>query len=171
MINDKYDVPAFSKLVARSSEPPSLESVLTSPDIGGFNVTTLRNEPCARVTQEIKTFFASRDPDDLLLLYYSGVVLKDSEWGLHFTTTDTDPDEPTTAVPAYILQGAMRKSRSRLQVVLLDCRYVGSHQPGESPTLSTVRALRRVSRAKVGMYCPRAIPCPWPGKRELPHSP
>ena len=35
VINDKYDVPAFSKLVARSDEPPSLESVLTSPDIGG----------------------------------------------------------------------------------------------------------------------------------------
>src|SRR5271157_642462 len=132
VINDKYDVPAFSKLVARSVEPPSLESVLTSPDIGGFNVTTLRNEPCGRVTQEIKAFFASRDPNDLLLLYYSGVALKDCEWGLHFTTTDTDPDEPTTAVPAYILQGAMRKSQSRLQVVLLDCRYVGSHQPGET---------------------------------------
>ena len=26
----------------------------------------------------------------------------------------------------------MRKSQSRLQVVLLDCRYVGSHQPGET---------------------------------------
>lgn len=132
VVNDKYDSPAFAKLVAQSDDSRSLESVLTSHNIGGFNVTTLRNESHSKVTQEVKAFFSNRRPEDVLLLYYCGIGLKDDSCGLLFTSTDTDPDDPATSVPAYILQGAMRKCQSRGQVVLLDCCYVGSYSPGAS---------------------------------------
>jgi TIR domain-containing protein/caspase domain-containing protein len=77
VVNDKYDSPAFAKLVAQSDDSRSLESVLTSHDIGGFNVTTLRNESYSKVTQEVKAFFSNRRPEDVLLLYYYGIGLKD----------------------------------------------------------------------------------------------
>ena len=130
VVNDKYDSPILNLLVTPSDDSRSLESVLTSEDIGGFNVTTLRNESFAKVTREIEAFFTDRKPEDLLLLYYRGIGLKDDAWGLRFTSTDSNPEDPASSIPAYVLQGAMRKCPSRSQVVLMDCCYMGSYSSG-----------------------------------------
>jgi ubiquinone/menaquinone biosynthesis C-methylase UbiE len=132
VINDRFDIPVFSKLAARPAEMPDLEGILTSRDSGGFKVTTLRNEPCERVRREVRSFFANRDADDLLFLYFSGIGLKDADYRLSFATTDTQlpSDEPKSAIHSDILQVAMRRCRSRRQVVVLDCRYIGCYPPG-----------------------------------------
>jgi ubiquinone/menaquinone biosynthesis C-methylase UbiE len=130
VINDTYDDPLYAGLVAGVSDSLNLEGALTGRDIGGFQVTTLRNVSFRRVQAEIDKFFAGRGPDDLILLYYYGLGVKDAEWGLYFAASDTQRDDPATAIPAYALQKAMRQSRSRRQVVLLDCAYAGAYPPG-----------------------------------------
>ncbi len=107
--NDNFSaVPTLSKLAPRFNEPPDLEGVLARKDIGGFKVTSLRNESFSNVSQAIQAFFANREPDDVLFLYYSGIGLWYSGWGglLGFAAADTQPDEIETTVPAYVLQGA-----------------------------------------------------------------
>ena len=107
--NDNFSaVPTLSKLAPRFNEPPDLEGVLARKDIGGFKVTSLRNESFSNVSQAIQAFFANREPDDVLFLYYSGIGLWYCGWGglLGFAAADTQPDEIETTVPAYVLQGA-----------------------------------------------------------------
>jgi len=46
--------------------------VLGDPAIGGFDVQVLVDQPSPVVRMAIARFFAGKNRDDLLLLYYSG---------------------------------------------------------------------------------------------------
>ncbi|APW61697.1 TIR domain-containing protein [Paludisphaera borealis] len=123
VINDKHVDPVYASLAAPLDEAFSLEGVLASEDVGGFKVTTLRNQACESVKNAIDQFFAKRQPDDLVLLYYYGVAVKDSEWGLQFITQDSQRDDPELSIKAYDIQGAMRRSDSRRQLIVIDCAF------------------------------------------------
>jgi uncharacterized caspase-like protein len=105
--------------------------VLADPSIGGFEVKMLLNEPSHMVNQAIEAFFADRKRDDLILLYFSGHGIKDEDGRLYFATTDTRRQMlRTTAIPATLVQDVMSCSRSRRQVLLLDCCYSGAFARG-----------------------------------------
>ncbi|MBV8231010.1 MAG: TIR domain-containing protein, partial [Planctomycetaceae bacterium] len=95
----------------------------------------------SNISQAIQAFFANREPDDVLFLYYSGIGLWYCGWGglLGLAAADTQPDEIQTTVPAYVLQGALRKCRSRKIVVMLDCRF-GDRYPGGGAGASCERS-------------------------------
>ncbi|MCP4536448.1 MAG: SUMF1/EgtB/PvdO family nonheme iron enzyme [Chloroflexi bacterium] len=123
----EYQDDSLRQLVAPAQDAEALARVLQNPDIGSFQVQILLNEPAHRVSHTIETFFTGRKRDDLLLLYFSGHGIKD-DWGrLYFATTDTRRNTPrTTAVPASLVNDVMTDSRSRRQVLLLDCCYSGA---------------------------------------------
>jgi hypothetical protein len=56
----------------------------------------LSNEPSHRLNQEIETFVDNRKRDDLLLLYFSGHGIKDSD-GTIFRYRRYSPGEPQRA--------------------------------------------------------------------------
>ncbi len=127
----QYEDADLRQLVAPAQDAEALARVLADPAIGDFEVQTLLNEPSYEVNQAIEAFFADRKRDDLLLLYFSGHGIKDEEGRLYFATTDTRRKLlRATAIPATLVNDVMRYSRSRRQVLLLDCCYSGAFARG-----------------------------------------
>ena len=118
-------------LIAPAQDAEALARVLADPAIGDFEVQTLLDEPSHRVSRAIEAFFADRKRDDLLLLYFSGHGIKDEEGRLYLSTADTQRKLlRATAIPATFVNDVMRYSRSRRQVLLLDCCYSGAFARG-----------------------------------------
>jgi uncharacterized caspase-like protein len=122
-----YQDPELRRLVAPARDAEALSQVLADPSIGRFETQMLLNEPSHKVNQAIEAFFADRKREDLILLYFSGHGIKDEEGRLYFATTDTSRQMlRTTAIPATLVHDVMRYSRSKRQVLLLDCCYSGA---------------------------------------------
>ena len=127
----EYQDPELRQLVAPAHDAEALARVLQNPDIGDFQVQTLLNEPSYKVSQAIETFFTDRRRDDLLLLFFSGHGVKDEDGHLYFATSDTRRRWLiSTAVWANFVNRVMRRSRSRKQVLFLDCCYSGAFARG-----------------------------------------
>ena len=127
----RYQDAGLQKLVAPAQDAKALARVLKDPAIGGFEVQSLLNEPLQKVNPAIEIFFAESKRDDLLLLYFSGHGIKDRNGLLYFATSDTRfKTLRTTAIPANLVNEMMRESRSRQQVLLLDCCYSGAFARG-----------------------------------------
>ncbi|HET7090165.1 MAG TPA: protein kinase, partial [Anaerolineae bacterium] len=129
--SDQYDDPGLRQLVAPPQDAEALARVLGDAAIGGFQVRTLLNEPSYRVSQEIEAFFADLKRDDLVLLYFSGHGVKDEDGQLYFAMPDTRRNLlRSTAVSSSLVNDVMRRSRSRQQVLVLDCCYSGAFARG-----------------------------------------
>jgi hypothetical protein len=129
--NDGYKDPDFQKLIAPAQDAKALASVLKDPAIGDFEVKVLLNEPSYKVNEEIEAFFSDRKPGDLLLLYFSCHGIKDKNGHLYFATINTRLNLlGSTAVSANFVNNIMLQSRSKRQVLLLDCCYSGAFARG-----------------------------------------
>ncbi len=127
----QYEDKSLRQLIAPAHDAEALASVLEDPAIGGFDVQTLLNESSYKVRQEIETFFMDRKREDLLLLYFSGHGIKDEDGKLYFSTTDTKRKLlRATAIEANFVNDVMQRSRSRKQLLLLDCCYSGAFARG-----------------------------------------
>lgn len=101
--------------------------MLESQTIGNFHVERLINKSSHEIKIKIEGFFAERKLEDLLLLYFSGHGIKDEDGQLYFVTPDTKQKLlNSTAIDANFVKNIMQKSRSRKQVLLLDCCYSGA---------------------------------------------
>jgi hypothetical protein len=112
----------------------ALADVLRSPDIGEFDdVDVLLDQEERAARRALWSFFggAERRRDDLLLFYFSGHGVKDDKGQLFMAFPDTEIDLlRATALPATELRDAMDQSRSRRQVVVLDCCHSGAFDRG-----------------------------------------
>lgn len=125
----------LSRLPGTQEDISTLHRVLQSPHIGGFDqVDLLPNPDRTQMESAIETLFTeNRDRDDLVLLYFSGhgVRADDDNGTLYFANRITEKNAQgririSTAMPATALQGYMRQSRSKRQVVILDCCFSGA---------------------------------------------
>ncbi|HUR04285.1 MAG TPA: caspase family protein, partial [Nonomuraea sp.] len=131
---DDYRDSGLRKLRAPAMDADALTRVLGNPAIGDFEVRTLVNEPTPVATEAIEDFFADRDPDDLLLLHFSGHGVKDDSGDLYFATSSTKLNRlAATAISAGFVNRAMSRSRCRRIVLLLDCCYAGAFARGAIP--------------------------------------
>lgn len=85
--------------------------------------------------EAIETLFSGRQKDDLVLLYFSGHGVKDEAGRLSLTNSQTRKNLKgeliqTTATTATLIHGMMEKSRSRRQVIILDCCFSGAFAEG-----------------------------------------
>ncbi len=127
----EYQDDSLRQLVAPAQDAEALAQVLRDPGIGGYEVQSLLNEPSHEVTQAIEAFFVDRKRDDLLLLYFSGHGIKDDDGQLYFATANTRRKLlRSTGISANFVNNVMRYSRSRRQVLLLDCCYSGAFARG-----------------------------------------
>jgi hypothetical protein len=130
--NFDYQEAALRRLSAPLQDAEALASVLGDGVVGGFEVTSLLNQSSSLVSQAIEEFFrfSNPKPDDLLLFYFSGHGITDEDGRLYFATADTrlagQNVRGATAVAAEFVNDVMRRSRSRRQVLLLDCCYSGA---------------------------------------------
>ncbi len=137
--NSRYDYPGLQQLLAPAQDAESLARVLANTAIGGFQVRTIANQPSYQVCLEIENFCENRKPDDLLLLYFSCHGIKDGDGRLYFATADTQLAQTAgssarvrvaTAVSSEFVNQMMSRSRSRKQILLLDCCYSGAFKEG-----------------------------------------
>jgi hypothetical protein len=129
--SDEYGDPGLRRLRAPAKDAQALATVLRDPDIGGFEVRTLLNEPAHVVNLAVEEFFAERRPDDLLLVHFSCHGIKDEDGELYFAATNTVLRAlGATAVAADFVNRRMTRSRSRRIVLLLDCCYAGAFERG-----------------------------------------
>jgi hypothetical protein len=125
--NQQYEDTGLRQLVAPAQDAEALANILKDPNIGNFEVELLVNRPSYEISKRIEEFFEDRKTDDLLVLYFSGHGIKDKRGKLYFATSDTSRKIlRTTAIPANLVNDLMEDSRSRQQVLLLDCCFSGA---------------------------------------------
>lgn len=130
---DTYDQEGLRRLRSPRADAAALAAVLGDPQIGGFDVDVVHNEPAHEVQGRVEELFAECRPDDLLLLHLACHGLKSESGELFFAARNTRLSRlASTAVSADFVQRCMRASRSRSIVLLLDCCYGGAFGAGVS---------------------------------------
>jgi hypothetical protein len=138
---DKYEQAGLRHLLAPAADAEALSVVLGDPDIGGFAVEVVYNQPSHITQAQIENFLSQSRPEDILLLHFSCHGLKSESGELFFAARNTRPNLlRSTAIPAGFVQQCMRTSRSRSIVLLLDCCYGAAFSQGV-----TVRATEEVN--------------------------
>jgi hypothetical protein len=128
---DTHQDPDLRQLVSPGADVEALAKVLRDPDIAGFTVETIINQPHYVVTKAMNDFYQSRGRDDLSVLYFTGHGLKDEDGNLYLATSDSWRNSlRVTSVPAELINSLMASSKSRRQILILDCCYSGAF-PGE----------------------------------------
>lgn len=145
--NTQYADPQLSRLVSPESDVLALADLLGSDQLGQFDdVTRLINVTSSDATREIERFFKlDKYPDDLLLFYFSGHGVLDDTSELYFACSDTDMELlDSTAVSRTYLRKAMDRSRSRRQVIILDCCNSGAFGQGAKAALGSSVGTQRL---------------------------
>ncbi|MGB3616244.1 MAG: caspase family protein, partial [Elainellaceae cyanobacterium] len=126
----------LTPLKAPLNDVDALARVLRDPKLGHFDqVSTLLNPDPQTLREAVEDLFCLSQKDDLALLFFSGHGLRDDRNRLYFATRLTRKTEKgtlvkSTAVPASFVQDQMGESRSRRQVVILDCCFSGAFAEG-----------------------------------------
>ena len=128
---DEYDHKGLRSLIAPAADAAALAAVLGDPEIGGFAVRVVRNEPAHVTELEVEDFLSAGRPDGVLLVHFSCHGLKNESGELFFAARDTRPDRlRSTAISADFVQRCLQASRSGCVVLLLDCCYGGAFSRG-----------------------------------------
>jgi Caspase domain len=130
----------LNPLPASVQDIQALAKVLQHPDMGGFaqtDIQTLENPDAQKMQEAIETLFSDRQKDDLVVLYFSGHGIKDESGKLYLATRLSRKNTQgklvkATAVPASFVHNIMSESRSKRQVVILDCCFSGAFAEGWS---------------------------------------
>ena len=128
---------AFSPLPTAARDAETIAHVLRQ--VAGFDEVRVLAEPDATQLAEASEYlFADKQPDDLVLLYFSGHGVKDERGHLHLAVPGTRKHASgelvrATAVSCRNIHDTMTASRSRRQVVILDCCFSGAFAEGIAP--------------------------------------
>lgn len=130
--------PGLNPLPAAVKDVKAMQRVLKNPETGGFadaDITVLENPQRQVMEEAIEHLFANRQKDDLVLLYFSGHGIKDDIGILYLATSQTRKNTKgelikTSASAASLIHGMMENSRSRRQVIILDCCFSGAFAEG-----------------------------------------
>ncbi|MBU7586431.1 MAG: caspase family protein [Nostoc sp. TH1S01] len=133
-------LPGLSALTAPPMDVREVKRVLQHPEMGGFaeaDIQQLLNPEPQKMQEAIETLFSDRTKNDLVLLYFSGHGIKDETGKLYLATSLTRKNSQgrlikSTAVPASFVHNIMSESRSKRQVVILDCCFSGAFAEGWS---------------------------------------
>ncbi|MCA9918049.1 MAG: protein kinase [Anaerolineales bacterium] len=131
--NYEYDDPTLAQLIKPTANIHTLAYVLQNPAVGGFvEVNTLINETADGVRRSISQFYADRNKDDLLLLYFMGHAALGTRGQLYLAAKDTEHELLRgTAIPARFVADEMDNSDSEQQILVMDC-YYSDTVPAES---------------------------------------
>jgi CheY-like chemotaxis protein len=163
-----YADPAFNPLAAPESEAMGLAEVLGDPEIGGFDVQTVVNQPAHLVMRAIEQHLTARRPDDFALLHISCHGVKDADGQLYFAAADTDRNLlVSTTVSAAFLRDQLNQSRARTILTLVDCCYSGAFMAGVRGTqdlhLGEQLLPRTPGRGRVVITSSDAVQYAWDG--------
>jgi hypothetical protein len=118
-------------LPAASKDVAALREVLLNPKMGGFDeAKPLINPMQPEMAREIELWFQDRQPEDLVLLFFSGHGVKDDRRDLYFAAANTEKQRDrlltSTATSARFLHDRIRACKAKYQVLILDCCFSGA---------------------------------------------
>jgi chaperonin GroEL len=125
----RYEDERWNRLRGPGRDGASLGGVLAAPDIGGYSVDYVVDQPTHLIRRRVDAFLARRRTADELLVYFSCHGVKDDDGRLYLVGVDTDYDRDlfeSTAVSAAFLNGRLGNCRARSKVLILDCCYSGA---------------------------------------------
>lgn len=130
--NTEYTDPGLAQLTAPGKDAEDFARVLENKEICAFDdVNVLLNQPEHIVRGVIDEFFDQKIPDDLLLLYFSGHGVRDELGSLYLAVKNTIRTRlRSTAIKSDYIREAMDQSRSKRQVIILDCCNSGAFPQG-----------------------------------------
>lgn len=130
--NAEYMDPGLAQLTAPGRDAREFGQVLDSPEICAFDdVVVLFDENASKVSETIDYFVSNRKPDDLLVLYFSGHGIRDEYGSLYLAVKNTNRARlRSTAIKSDFIREAMDQSRSKRQVLVLDCCNSGAFTQG-----------------------------------------
>src|SRR5258705_13611865 len=135
--NTEYIDPGLAQLTAPGKDAEDFARVLKDKEIGAFDdVNILLNQPEPIVRGAIDEFFDQKKPDDLLVLYFSGHGVRDDLGALYLAVKNTIRSRlRSTAIKSDYIREVMDQSRSKRQVVILDCCNSGAFPQGAKAEL------------------------------------
>lgn len=105
----------------------ALSKVLEDPQRGGFEVHRFLDDPSFRILPLIHAAMNDADPDDFILIFYSGHGILDRSGRVCLATSDTMTNALiSTAIPTRTLSEMVEQSDCGQVVMLLDCCYSGA---------------------------------------------
>ena len=121
-----------------SADVDAMKQILLDPEIGSFNPSdiTVLKDPLKRDLEAgiYNLFLNNRQRDDLLLFYFSGHGIVAENGKFYFSSHETEKRNgkllPYTTVASSDVHEWMIKSRSRRQVLILDCCHSGAFAKG-----------------------------------------
>ncbi|AFZ01464.1 caspase family protein [Calothrix sp. PCC 6303] len=142
-------------LPAASKDVAALREVLLNPQMGGFDeAKPMINPTQSEMAREIELWFQDRQPEDLVLLFFSGHGVKDDRRDLYFAAANTEKQRDrllvSTAIPARFIHDCIRSCKAKYQVLILDCCFSGAfgdsipRDDGEIPLKEQLGAEGRV---------------------------
>ena len=123
-----YGDTQLNRLRSPRNDIHQLRNVLKSQDRGRFQrIRIADNFDYSELRAEIAWLLEERSPDDFILFYYSGHGIPKSDDELLLTCKDTKYDNPRLhAFSSTDLNHWFNRSRSRRQVIIIDCCYSGA---------------------------------------------
>lgn len=125
--------PGLTPLPSTIKDIEAMRRVLENPEIGDFEVKSLLNPDTLEMQTAIENLFLDRQRDDIVLLYFSGHGIKYNSGKLYFATKSTRRNEKgelfkASTVSADFVHDIINdsRSRSRRQVIILDCCFSGA---------------------------------------------
>jgi hypothetical protein len=129
--------PGLAPLPKAVNDVEAMQRVLVNPEMGDFapgDITVLKNPQRQEMEKEIYNLYANRQKDDLVLLYFSGHGVTVDNGDFYFSTRQTEKNQnkllPFTAVAATSVHSWMSQSKSKRQVLILDCCFSGAFAKG-----------------------------------------
>jgi formylglycine-generating enzyme required for sulfatase activity len=171
--NTEYTDPGLAQLTAPGQDAKEFARVLDSQEICAFDdVIILFNESASKVSETIDYFLSSRKPSDLLVLYFSGHGVRDEYGSLYLAVKNTNRERlRSTAIKSDFIREAMDQSRSKRQVLILDCCNSGAFAQGTKAeiggSVGTASAFEGTGYGRVVLTASDSTQFAWEGDRVI----
>ena len=171
--NSQYQDPRLAQLLTPQEDVNDLAAILRAPEIGGFDeVKTLVNETDANIRLSLEDFYADKKPDDLLVVYFSGHGVRDEQGALFLAVNNTRANRlRATAIPSEFITDEMDRSRSKRQVLILDCCHSGAFAQGSKAmtgeSAGTGPAFEGIGYGRVVLTATDATQYAWEGDKVI----
>jgi len=169
--NTEYTDSGLAKLNAPGKDAEDFARVLQSVEIGAFDeVVTFVNETVFNLNVAIEDFFADKKPEDLLVFYFSGHGVRDESGSLFLAVKNTNRKRlRATAIKTDFVREMMDQSRSRRQVIILDCCNSGAFDYGAKAetggSMGMAKAFEGTGYGHVVLTATDATQFAWEGDR------
>lgn len=171
--NTEYTDPGLAQLTAPGQDAKEFGRVLDSRDLCAFDdVIILINENATKVNETIDYFFSMKKPDDLLIMYFSGHGVRDEYGALYLAVKNTIRTRlRSTAIKADFVREAMDQSRSKRQILILDCCNSGAFAQGTKAeiggSIGTAQAFEGTGYGRVILTASDSTQFAWEGDKVI----